>query len=273
MKYGTLVQTHLTGGKPASCFGDRAMVKPPTLERRLALREKPPGQRVMYHTWQELLFLHWTFDPAVIQRTLPEGLSVDTYEGRAYVGIVPFFMREVRPRFLPAMPLVSNFLELNVRTYAYDQEGTPGVWFYSLDANQYLAVKAARLSFGLPYFHAWMAAGKDTKTGEVRYFCRRRVTDPQPGSFFQYRGSGPVRQAEPGSLEFFLIERYALFSKYAEKIVMGQVHHMPYPVQDAELAFWDDRLLSLDGLPRPGKEPDAVHYSAGVHVQVYPLAR
>ena len=249
------------------------MVNPHSLEKRLEMREKPQAPMVMYHTWRDLLFLHWSYEPAEIQRTLPEGLSVDTFEGRAYVGIVPFYMREVRPRFVPALPPISNFLELNVRTYAYDREGTPGVWFYSLDANQRLAVKTARLFFGLPYFHAWMAAEKDRQTGEVRYYCRRREAGSLPGSYFQYRGTGPARQAEPGSLEFFLIERYVLFSKYAGKIVKGQVHHLPYPVQDAEAATWDDHLFTLDGLTRPGRPPDAVHYSAGVRVQVYPLAR
>jgi uncharacterized protein len=249
------------------------MVYPPSLERRLEMREVPQGPLVMYHTWRDLLFLHWAYDPAEIQRTLPEGLSVDTYEGRAYVGVVPFFMREVRPRFLPVVPLVSDFLELNVRTYAYDREGTPGVWFYSLDANQLLAVQAARLSFGLPYFHAWMAAEKERDTGEVRYYCRRRGAGEIPGSYFRYRGIAPARQADPGSLEFFLIERYVLFSKYAGKIVKGRVHHPPYLVQDAEAPDWDDHMFLINGLEPPGRPPEAVHYSAGVRVQVYPLAR
>jgi uncharacterized protein len=249
------------------------MIQPPTLEKRLAMREKPPGPQVMQQTWLDLLFLHWTFDPAVIQQTLPPGLTVDTYEGRAYVGIVPFRMQAVRPSFLPAVPLVSDFLELNLRTYAFDQEGTPGVWFYSLNANQRLAVKAARLSFGLAYFHAWMASEKERISGEVRYYCRRRGAGAQPGSYFRYLGYGPARPAEPGSLDFFLIERYVLFSRWAGKTVKGQVHHPPYQVQAALVPAWDDNLFPLDGLARPGRPPETVHYSRGVQVQVYPLAR
>jgi uncharacterized protein YqjF (DUF2071 family) len=249
------------------------MITTPSLEERLAVRERPPGIPVMQHTWQDLLFVHWAFDPSLIQSTLPEGLYIDTFEGKAFVGIVPFFMRDVRLRSLPPIPLVSNFLELNVRTYASDREGTPGVWFYSLDANQYLAVKAARFSFGLPYYHAWMAAEKDPNTKEIRYYSRRNRRNPPPGCFFHYGGVGPVRRAEPGTLEFFLIERYVLFSKIAGKIYKGRVHHQPYPVQDACVHAWDDGLLEPDGLERPARPPDVAHYSAGVQVQVFPLAR
>lgn len=245
----------------------------PPLARRLEVREAPPGPPVMHHSWRELLFLHWAYDPEEIQRTLPAGLWVDTFEGQGYVGVVPFFMREVRPRFLPTVPLVSDFLELNVRTYAYDREGTPGVWFYSLEASQLLAVLAARLTFGLPYFHAWMAAEKSRETGEVRYYSRRRGAGEIPGSYFRYRGRSAARLADPGSLEFFLIERYVLFSKYAGRILKGRVHHPPYLVQDAEATAWDDHMFLINGLERPGRPPDATHYSAGVHVRVYPLAR
>jgi len=110
----------------------------------------------MYQQWRDLLFLHWEYPAAAIQETLPEGLFVDTFGGTAYLGIVPFFMRNSRPRFLPAVPGLSNFMELNLRTYVYDRSGIPGVWFYSLDANQPLAVEIARRIFHLPYRHAKM---------------------------------------------------------------------------------------------------------------------
>jgi uncharacterized protein len=110
----------------------------------------------MYQQWRDLLFLHWEYSTATIQATLPDGLYVDTFDGKAYLGVVPFFMRNIRPRYLPTVPGISNFMELNLRTYVHDREGVPGVWFYSLDANQHLAVKIARRFFHLPYVFAHM---------------------------------------------------------------------------------------------------------------------
>lgn len=101
----------------------------------------------MRQRWEKLLFLHWAWDAAEVQRTLPLGLTVDTFEGRAWLGVVPFFMRDVRPAWVPSVPGISNFLELNVRTYVFDGRGRPGIWFYSLDCNQRLAVRAARTFF------------------------------------------------------------------------------------------------------------------------------
>ena len=118
---------------------------PDTARRLLAC--SPDGRRplLMHHRWESLLFLHWRLPAARIQETLPAGLTVDTFDGDAYLAIVPFFMRDVRPVRVPALPWISQFLELNVRTYAYDEEGVPGVWFYSLDCNQPLAVAAAAI--------------------------------------------------------------------------------------------------------------------------------
>jgi uncharacterized protein len=118
----------------------------PTLEMRLKMRERPQHRTpVMYETWENLLFLHWEYDPQAIQDSLPKGLYVDTFGGKAYLGVVPFMMRAVRPRLFPFTRGISDFEELNVRTYVYDSTGTPGVWFYSLDAKHYVAGKLARL--------------------------------------------------------------------------------------------------------------------------------
>ena len=242
----------------------------PAAQKRLDLREKPRQRSpVMYQKWRDLLFLHWAFDPADVQRTLPQGLYVDTFDSKAYIGIVPFFMHDVRPRFLPAIPGISNFMEVNLRTYAYDSQGNPGVWFYSLDANQWLAVQIARKTFGLPYFYARMQAKKDEKTGEIQNLSRRRGGSTEQDSFFHYRGVGPARQAQPGSLEFFLVERYLLFSCRGKKLWKGRVHHSAYPLRDAEVLEWDDHLFFLDGLERPGRSPDHILLSAGVDVKVY----
>ena len=141
---------------------------PPDEAQRLAACVRPAGGVVMYQQWCDLLFLHWEYSAAAIQATLPEGLFVDTFGGRAYLGVVPFFMRNIRPRFLPAVPGISDFMELNLRTSVYDRAGVPGVWFYSLDANQWLAVKIARRFFWLPYEHAVMKSNR-LGGGRIRY--------------------------------------------------------------------------------------------------------
>jgi uncharacterized protein len=229
----------------------------------------------MYQRWDDLLFMHWSYDPLAIQSTLPSGLTVDTFEGNAYIGIVPFFMRDVRPRFCPRLPVISDFLELNVRTYVYDEHGVPGVWFYSLDANQRLAVRAARQFFCLPYFDSKMKADKDPTNAEIRYLSHRCGTEDDLSSCFQYRPYGAARLASPGTLEFFLVERYVLFAVSAShaKPWIGRVHHPPYPLLDVEVTEWDDAAFELNGLRRPGGNVDHAVMSPGVTVEVFGLQK
>lgn len=224
----------------------------------------------MYQSWRDLLFLHWQVDPDEVQKRLPPGLTVDTFDGNAYIGIVPFFMRHVRPVWAPSVPGLSDFMELNLRTYVYDRRGVPGVWFYSLDAAQWLAVKIARRFFHLPYYHAKMIARK-AQDGSCLYVSRRKGDGLE--SVFRYRPQGMVRQASPDTLEFFLVERYVLFSfsKRKQCLYAGQVHHEPYGLTDAVVDEMNDALFELNGLPRPGRDPDHITMSAGVDVDIYPL--
>jgi hypothetical protein len=224
----------------------------------------------MFQKWRDLLFLHWEYDPDLIQQTLPAGLQVDVFEGKAYLGVVPFFMKDVRPRFCPTIPGLSNFMETNVRTYVYDERGIAGVWFYSLDANQWLAVKLARTFFKLPYFYAQMQAQRDQA---VTYSVWRHGADPALASRFRYEAQGPTRQAEPGSLEFFLVERYILFADLGSRLTTGQVHHPPYPLCEADAPEWDSHLLELDGFPKAGRPPDHILMSSGVDVDIFALER
>lgn len=225
----------------------------------------------MYHTWRELLFLHWRYDPEEIQRTLPAGLNVDTFDGAAWVGIVPFFMRNIRPVWLPRISGLSDFQELNLRTYVYDAQGTPGVWFYSLDANCWPAVKGARLLYHLPYY--WTRAKYELKqeSGHVHYVSHRRGSNPAFACRFDYEPSGPRRPAEPGTLEFFLVERYILFAAGRGRLYSGQVHHPPYAITDSRVTQWDANIIELSELRRPHREPDHVAACRGVDVEVFPL--
>lgn len=247
----------------------------PTLKQRLAERTRPPGSPVMRQCWDRLLFLHWKWEPRLIQRTLPAGLAVDVHDGHAWVGLVPFFMRRVRPRGLPAVPGLSNFLELNVRTYVHDAQGRPGVWFYSLDANQWLAVKLARALFHLPYEHATMSAAVDAKRDEVDYRTQRQGAG-EPSRFVYRPTTGAVpHEAAAGSQEFFLVERYRLFAHDEEKdeLYTGRVHHAPYQITPAEVPEWSDTALRMAGLPGRRRAPDHVCLARSVEVEVWPLQR
>ncbi len=186
----------------------------------MSVRARPSARAVMEMQWRDLLFLHWEYPVAVIQATLPAGLQVDTFGGKAYLGVVPFFMRNVRPRFVPSVPRLSHFMELNLRTYVHDEAGVPGVWFYSLDANQPLAVKIARRFFHLPYEHAVMESSR-TKAGAIRYrSLRAGAATP---TVFEYAAGDVLPEAAPGSLEFFLVERYRLYASAKGRLRRGAV--------------------------------------------------
>jgi len=245
----------------------------PTLADRVATRQRPNSRPVMYQQWRDLLFLHWEFPVTEIQRTLPDGLFVDTFDGRAYLGVVPFFMQNIRPRFAPAVPGISNFLEMNLRTYVHDHAGVPGVWFYSLDANQRLAVAIARRFFHLPYEHATMKSSR-TAQGVIRYHSQRHCSAADGKEcFFEYAPGAEVSAPAPKSLEFFLVERYRLYAAANGRLWRGAVFHQPYPLCRAEVTAWNDQLLLLNTFPSTGRHPDHVIMSRGVDVTVFPLKR
>ncbi len=246
---------------------DRAPVvlTPPQVSARLAARQ-PNGRRplLMYHRWEALLFLHWTMPPARLQETLPDGLTVDTYGGDGYLGIVPFFMRNVRSVGLPRLPWISAFQELNVRTYVFDREGVPGVWFYSLDCNQPLAVVAARALTGLPYFVAEMNASRDDF---IAYSCRRRGA--KHVAQYRYRGVGEPRESALWSLEFFLLERYYFFAQRGRSVVRAQVSHPPYLHRQAEVETWSTVPAEMDGFETNWDSPRHTCYVDGFDVKIY----
>ena len=218
----------------------------------------------MYHRWESLLFLHWRLPATTIQETLPAGLTVDTFNGEAYLAIVPFFMRNVRPLGVPAVPWISHFLELNVRTYAYDEQGVPGVWFYSLDCNQPLAVAVARLLTGLRHMHAEMSA----RRGEfIDYSCRRRGSELR--AKYRYRGRGPARESAPESFEYFVLERYYLFARRRRSLVRAQVAHGPYLFREAEVEEFSSVPAQLAGFTEITGAPMHMCYVDGFDVNVY----
>lgn len=245
--------------------------EPPTTEQRLAMRQRPQARAVGYQRWNHLLFAHWQVDPQHVQATLPRGLHVDLFRGAAYLGIVPFFMQRIRPAWLPPVPWLSWFLELNVRTYVHDAHGNPGVYFYSLDCNQPVAVQIARQVFRLPYFYARMGARRTH--GQVSYKCLRKGL-AEPAWRYEWQPSDeaePTRAAEPGTLEFFLVERYALFTQGARgRLLEGRVHHAPYCVRPAHAPVVGLRPAQLAGFDLHGPPCSALMAEA-VDVSIFPL--
>ncbi len=202
-----------------------------------------------------------------MQASLPPGLRVDVYQGNAYLGIVPFFMERIRPAWLPPVPGISWFHELNVRTYVVDECGRPGVWFYSLDCDQPLAVQVARRFFHLPYFNARIRSSR--LAGEVCYEAQRR--DTAASDRFVWRRAGPGTPAEPDSLDFFLIERYRLFSSDPKgRLHSGRVVHPPYRVSQPVVSEWSTEVARLAGFALCGP-PVAAHAAERVDVAIHSL--
>jgi uncharacterized protein YqjF (DUF2071 family) len=239
---------------------------------RIAPTRRPDRRAVMYQKWRSLLFLHWEFPAESLAAMLPAGLTLDTHDGRAYVGLVPFTMRDVRPVGLPPVPWLSYFHETNVRTYVHVDGRDPGVWFFSLEAANPVAVVFARSLFRLPYHHARMSLVRDG-SGALRYASWRRWPGPVPAvSDMRCRPCGTSAPATPGTFDHFVLERYYLYSTRGDRLYRGQVHHHPYPAQSAELLSLEETLLAASGLERPAVPP-AVHFASGVDVEIFPLQR
>lgn len=245
---------------------------PSTIDQQLTQRFRPDERPAMYQSWQELLFLHWRYEASLIQKKLPAGLTVDTYDGHAWVAVVPFFMRNIRPWWFPAVPSISNFLELNVRTYVQDENGVPGVWFFSLNANNQIAVEWAKRWYFLPYHYSSMKAKWNQKSGAVNYQCHRWGTKANQQSSFEYAPVGQTRNAKEGTLEFFLVERYLMFMIRRDgSLASGQVYHTPYEICDADVTEWDGNFLEIDGLPVGDRSPDHALISRRADVEVFKI--
>ena len=214
--------------------------------------------------WHDLLFMHWPIDVAAIRERIPAALSVDTFDGTAWLGVVPFRMSGVRPRLAPATPWLSAFRELNVRTYVV-ADGKPGVWFFSLDAGNPIAVEVARDLFHLPYYNAWMTCA--TSDDGVRYSCVRRHRAAPPAAFHGcYRPTGPVYRARPGTLEHWLTERYCLYAANRRgRVWRGEIDHVPWPLQPAEAEIERNAMAEQIRLRLPDTPP-LLHFARRLDV-------
>jgi uncharacterized protein YqjF (DUF2071 family) len=212
----------------------------------------------MAQSWHNLLFAHWEVDAAKLRPHIPANLEIDTFEGKAWLGIVPFRMSRVRLRWTPALPWLSAFPELNVRTYVRVQD-KPGVWFFSLDAANPVAAAAARLSFHLPYFHARMTCGE--VGGWIQYRSERAHPRTPAASFeARYRPAGGCFKAQPGTLSHFLTERYCLYSAAGERVYRGEIHHPAWLLRPGEAEFTRNSMAETVGLALPA-EKHLLHFA------------
>ena len=232
----------------------------------------PSGRWVMSQRWNDLLFAHWPMQASAIEALLPEGLEADTFHGSAWLGVVPFWMDRVRLRGLPPIPGVRKFPELNLRTYVRDSKtGASGVYFFSLDSANLLAVMVARSVFQLPYYWAQM---KVEPRGDREFsFYSHRLLSSKPVRFSaRFRGLGPSRrlmQSRPGTIEYFLTERYCLFTRDPlGRLLRADIHHIPWPLEEAEAEFDQNDLPASIGLRLPNIEP-LLHYSRKLVVYVW----
>ena len=228
----------------------------------------PESPWVMTQTWHDLLFAHWAVDPGVLRPLVPASLPVDEFDGAAWLGIVPFRMTNVAPRGMPSVPGLSAFPELNVRTYV-TLENKPGVFFFSLDAASSIAVLVARHLARLPYFTAEMAC--EERDGWIEYRSAR-TNGPTPAEFnARYRAVGPATPPRPGSLEYFLTERYRLYTVDGSGTRYSlDIHHPPWPLQPAEAEFRRNTMAEAAAVPLPA-EPPLLHFAKRQDMVAWPL--
>jgi uncharacterized protein len=221
----------------------------------------------MAQTWHDLLFAHWAVPLTALRSQIPAALEIDTFDGAAWLAVVPFRMSGVRIRGTPAVPWLSDFPELNVRTYV-KRAGKPGVWFFSLDAANAVAVELARRWFHLPYFRATMQIKKRDNWFE---YCsaRKHRGAPRAQLSVKYRPIAPPQFPVPGTLEHFLSERYCLYTTNASgRLIRGEIHHAPWPLQLAEADFTENTMTIASGIALPESQP-LLHFAARQEVIVW----
>jgi uncharacterized protein YqjF (DUF2071 family) len=219
----------------------------------------------MVHGWDELTFLHWRYRPADVQRLLPPGLEVESFDGSAWVGLVPFFLRVGLPH-VPSAPWFSRFPETNVRTYVRSADGQTGVWFFSLDAARLGAVVVARTTYRIPYFCSRLRLERTGST--IRYDCRRRWPGPRGASSrVEVEIGDPFDASDLHELDHFLTARWGLYSAPRSGLHHARAFHDPWPLHRARVTHLDDHLITAAGLPEPAGEP-LVHWSPSVEVRI-----
>lgn len=257
------MSTHEGSAHAASLCGTRpAEPVTPTCPR-------PVARPIMVQGWHNLTSVHFAYEPEVVQRLLPTGFVVDTIDGFAQVGVIPFDMDRIRIPTLPPFGRLSTFPETNVRTYLTDSRGRRGVWFFSLDVSRLVPAMVARATYGLPY--CWSKMSVNAGNGVVSYESARRLPTQRGRERARCRLSvRPGPQIEPAAItaiEAFVTARWALGSTFGPLRLWAEVDHGPWPLHRAELLEFDETLLTSAGLPAPNGTP-TVLWSPGVEVRI-----
>ncbi len=222
-----------------------------------AMRTQAPRRRgapAVLMTWRSLLFMHWRIDASLMRPLIPRGLEIETFDGSAWIGVVPFTMTGIRHPLLPPLPGLSAFHELNVRTYVRpaqdDRSEAAGVWFFSLDAACAPAVRSARAAYGLNYLLARMSL---SRRGNLVEYDSLRAHNGAPDATFSaaWRIGDPLPPAAPGSLAHFLTERYCLYTLRRGILARADIHHTPWRLRSATLDRCRSSMISALGLSEP----------------------
>lgn len=216
---------------------------------------RPVPSPVMFQHWKWLAFLHWRYRPEDVAGLLPSGLTVDTYDGAAWIGLTPFIVSGLRAPFVPAIPWISEFPETNVRTYVRGPDGAPGVWFFTLESARLAAVVGARMTYGLPYRWARMKVSRSENAME--YTSTRAFGSAR--NRLSLRIGDPI---VPGNLDVFLTARFRLYTRLRERLAFADVEHEPWPLRAATITSLEQNLV------RGARGEPLVHWSEGVDVRV-----
>ena len=237
---------------------------------RVAIRERPNGQPLMHQKWGKLLFMHWRIEEAELRSLIPEQLEIDTFDGSAWIGIIPFTMWDIRafPPYLPAVPGLSSTHELNVRTYVHYNR-VPGVWFFSLDCNSTAAVMAARAFYHLPYFNAHIDLEQHINTVD---YALKRIDHPPAYFNGSWNIGETVPFSHPDSLEFFLTERYCLYAESDGEPYCARIFHPPWPLQKATINYYESTMIEALGLKSRVGEP-VLNYCEEIDVDIWGIHR
>ena len=256
--------------------GTRSMANPMMHQILQPDRPWPTPNRswVMRMNWLDLLFMHYRVDLSSLRRLIPEPLEIDTFDGDAWIGIVPFRMTGVAPRLVPSLPGLSSFPELNVRTYV-TFNGKPGVWFFSLEATNRLAVRFARSMFYLPYMDAkidFRAGNKSTNGTWIKYkSTRTHRNEPAAELECEYRPIGDVFRARPGTLEYFLTARYCLYcANQKGQIYRGEIDHEPWAIREAQAIVTRNTMTDGLGIELPD-QPPVLHFSRKIRTVAWTI--
>jgi uncharacterized protein len=223
----------------------------------------PMAPWIMTQRWNDLLFLHYALPPEAILPLIPEVLTLDTFQQRAWVSVTPFWINHLRPPGVPSLPWFSHFAEINVRTYV-TRDGKPGVYFFSLDASNLSAVWGARVFYRLPYWQA--AITLKGRGGTKIEYVSKRQHGPKPAEFCcSYGPNSLTFHARPGSLEHFLTERYCLYASNRRRLYRGEIHHLPWELQSATVDLADNSMAKAAGIELP-HQPELAYFSRELKV-------